>query len=124
VKRRNEGAGGAMSGAAKGAATGATVASVVPGIGTLAGGVVGGVAGAIGGAFTKNAKTAMTDLSVEDAQAVIRQAYQQALGRVPSDAEVMAQLQGIGFDPKRHQWVGEEGVIAILRSLNNGERHA
>lgn len=117
VQRRNEGAGGVMSGAGKGAAMGATAGSVVPGLGTAAGAIVGGIGGAVAGAFTKNAKTAATDVSVTDARTVIRDAYATFLGREPSAEEVESQLSAIGFDKGRHQWVGEQGLTAILRSL-------
>jgi hypothetical protein len=116
--RRNEGAGGVLQGLVKGATAGGTVASVVPGIGTAVGGVVGGVAGAIAGAFTKNAKTAKTDLSLQQASDAIRQVYESELGRTPSAQEVQGHLVAQGLQPD-HKWVGEGGILAVIRNIQN-----
>jgi hypothetical protein len=106
--RRNEGRGGAGSGAAKGAAIG----SVVPGIGTA----VGAAAGAIGGAFTKNAKSAMTDFGVNDARQAIAQQYQARLGREAHADEITGQLNNVGWQ-SGDRYVGEMGLRAILESI-------
>lgn len=107
--RRNEGAGGMMSGAK----TGAKLGSVVPGMGTLAGAGIGAVAGA----FTKNAQTAATDFSLQDATSVIADGYRQKMGREASPQEIQAQLKAIGWQPG-HQWVGEQGLRYIFTNLD------
>lgn len=118
--RRNEGAGGVGRGAMSGAATGAMVGSAVPGLGTLAGGVIGGIAGGIGGAFTKNAQTAMTDFSEQDARSALNKAYRQYLGRDASTGEIDTQLRNQGFRADQgHQWVGESGLRAVIDSIQN-----
>jgi hypothetical protein len=111
--RRNEGAGGALSNGARWAQTGATVGSVVPGVGTLVGGVVGGLAGLIGGAFTKNAESAMTDFSVDDARAIISAAHKDAFGRDITPEYLDEILQGQGWRPG-HEWFGEAPLAYVL----------
>jgi hypothetical protein len=111
--RRNEGAGGALSNGARWAQTGATVGSVVPGVGTLVGGVVGGLAGLIGGAFTKNAESAMTDFSVDDARAIISAAHKDAFGRDITPEYLDEILQGQGWRPG-HEWFGERPLAYVL----------
>ena len=122
-ERRNEGAGGFGRGAAGGAAMGATVGSMAPGVGTLFGAGVGALAGGIGGAFTKNAKTAMTDFSANDARDAIQKQYQSAYGRAPGAAEVEEMLRGQGFRADQgHQWVGESGLRSVLDSIQSNAR--
>jgi hypothetical protein len=124
--RRNEGAGGALSSGAKWAQTGATVGSVVPGIGTLAGGVIGGVAGLIGGAFTKNAKSAMTDFAIADARNIISQAHEDAFGR-PITPEYLDEIvRGQGWEDG-DRWMGEKQLAYVLDAFASqapGERAA
>jgi hypothetical protein len=111
--RRNEGAGGALSNAARWAQTGATVGSVVPGVGTLVGGVVGGVAGLIGGAFTKNAKSAMTDFAIDDAKAIIAQAHKDAFGRDITPEYLDQIVRGQGWEDG-DRWMGERQLAYVL----------
>jgi hypothetical protein len=112
-QRRNEGSGGVLSNAARWGQTGATVGSVVPGVGTLVGGVVGGIAGAIGGAFTKNAKTAMTDFAIDDARAIISQAHKDAFGRDIDPAYLDQIVRGQGWEPG-DRWMGEGSLRYVL----------
>jgi hypothetical protein len=124
-ERRNEGAGGFGRGAMSGAATGATLGSFVPALGTAAGAVIGGIGGGIAGAFTKNAKSAMTDFSAGDARDAIGGAYRQHLGREASPSEIDSQLRGQGFRyDQGHQWVGETGLRAVLDSIQNSDEAA
>lgn len=110
VDRRNEGAGGVWAEAVKDAERGS-----VGGPYGAAGGFVGG---AIKGAFTKNAKTAMTDVTLEQAQQVLDQVYQSALGRHASPEEVQSQLAGQGWKPG-DRWVGERGLLSVINEIQN-----
>jgi hypothetical protein len=116
--RRNEGAGGAISGMVKGASTGAGVGAMAAGVGAVPGALIGGAAGLIGGAFTKNAKTAATDLSLEQAKQAIQAAYQSELGRPASEEEVMGRIAGTGWEPG-DEWVGEQGLLYHIREIQN-----
>ena len=111
VERRNEGAGGWL----RGAATGAMYGAAGYGVGAVPAAVIGGVIGA----FTKNAKTAMTDVSIASARTIVASMYQRELGRPASPQEVDAQLGAIGWKPG-HQWVGEGGLMAILQNMRGG----
>lgn len=111
--RRNEGAGGALRGGAKGAATGASIGSAFGGVGAIPGAVIGGVAGLLGGAFTKNAKTAVSDFGVNDARTVLQNAYRDINGRDASEQEITDAIAGQGWKPG-HEWVGEDGLAYIL----------
>lgn len=111
--RRNEGAGGALSNGARWAQTGATVGSVIPGVGTAVGGIVGGLAGLIGGAFTKNAKSAMTDFAVDDARQIISQAHKDAFGRDITPEYLDSILRGQGWQDG-DRWMGEKQLAYVL----------
>jgi hypothetical protein len=111
--RRNEGPGGALSNGARWAQTGATVGSVVPGVGTAVGGIVGGVAGLIGGAFTKNAKSAMTDFAIEDARQIISQAHKDAFGRDITPESLDSIVRGQGWEDG-DRWMGEKQLAYVL----------
>jgi hypothetical protein len=63
------------------------------------------------------------DLSIADARQVIRNAYEQELGRTPSDEEVSTHLQNIGWRPG-HRYVGEAGLYAILNSIRGARQGA
>lgn len=117
-QRRNEGAGGVMKGAATGAAMGAKAGWM----GAAGGAIVGGLVGAA----TKNAKSAMTDFSVQDARTIIGDAYRQYLGRDATSAEIQESLRGVGFKAEKgHKWVGEQGLSAIVRAIQQaGSRQA
>jgi hypothetical protein len=108
VARRNEGAGGVGGGAVKG---GLAMSKFGPW--AMAGGAL--VGGAIG-AMTKNAKTAATDISVEDARQIIAQQIQETQGRSPSPDEITEMLRGQGWQPG-HRWVGEASLLYVLRQL-------
>jgi len=121
MQRRNEGSGfgGSMTGGiGQGASYGATVGSIVPVIGTTIGGIVGGALGGIGNALSRNASTATTDFSTQDALKGVGQAYQSYLGREGSQDELMGHLQNQGLKPGG-QWVGEQGMGAVLQAIQN-----
>jgi hypothetical protein len=111
--RRNEGAGGVLSNAAKYAQTGAAVGSAFAGVGAIPGAIIGGVAGGIGGAFTKNAKSAMTDFAIDDARQIISQAHKDAFGRDITPEYLDEILQGQGWRPG-HEWFGEAPLAYVL----------
>jgi hypothetical protein len=113
-RRRREGAGGALSGGAKYAQLGASVGSVVPGVGTALGGIVGGIGGLIGGAFTKNAKTAMSDFYLDDAKQILRDQSEALRGRPATEEEIDDAITGQGWKPG-NRWVGQEGLDYILQ---------
>jgi hypothetical protein len=108
--RRNEGAGGVLKGAGAGFAAGSKFGPY----GMLAGTVIGGIAGGL----TKNAKSAATDLSLEQAKQAIQAAYQSELGRPASDEEVMGRIAGTGWEPG-DEWVGEQGLLYHIREIQN-----
>lgn len=110
--RRNEGAGGMGQGALKGASMGSVAGPY--------GAAAGLVGGAIAGAFTKNARTAMTDVSVDQARQILDQVYQEELGRSASKDEIDAQLAGQGLKPG-DRWVGEAGLLAVIRGIQNSQ---
>jgi hypothetical protein len=116
--RRNEGAGGVGKGAMKGASYGWQAGRFIPGVGMVTGPILGAVIGGIAGAFTKNAKTAMTDFSVNDAQSAVTNAYRQFLGRDPEAGAVQSQLAGQGLKAG-HKWVGESGLTSVLNQIRN-----
>lgn len=118
-ERRNEGAGGVGSGAMKGASMGAAAGSVLPGLGTAVGAGFGALGGAIAGAFTKNAKTAMTDFSEADARDAIGKAYQRHLGRAGGQDEIATHLRNQGLDGGN--WVGEDGLRSVLAAIESSE---
>lgn len=114
--RRNEGAGGAWSGMLKGGAMGGTIGAYVGGVGAIPGALIGGAAGLIGGAFTKNAKTAEDDLTVDQAKEIITQVFQREGGRAPTPQELDAIIAGQGY--KAGDWgVGESGLLGSIRNL-------
>jgi hypothetical protein len=112
-RRRREGAGGALSSGAKYAQLGATVGSVVPGLGTLAGGVIGGIGGLIGGAFTKNAKTAMSDFYLDDAKQILRDETERMWGQPATEEQIDEAIAGQGWE-QGDRWVGQESLDYIL----------
>jgi hypothetical protein len=124
-ERRNEGAGGVWSGAGKGALAGATYGKYIGGMGLIPAAAGGALIGGIAGAFTKNAKSAMTDFSLADASDTIRNAYRQKMGREASQGEIDSQLGAIGWKPG-HDWVGEMGLQEIVKNLDpaNDQRAA
>jgi hypothetical protein len=111
--RRFEGAGpGVEGGAIRGASMGAN-----PALAAATGGIsvgVGALAGAIAGGATKNDVHAFSDFSANDAYDAIGKAYQKYLGREASPDEIMGRLVGQGYDPKRHEYVGERGLYSQL----------
>ncbi len=115
--RRNEGAGGVGKGALAGAALGAKGGSMLPGVGTALGAAGGAIVGGIVGAATKNAKTAMTDFSQQDARQIIADAYRSKMGRDASTGEIDTQLSNVGWQGG-DKWVGEMGLKAIIDSLD------
>jgi hypothetical protein len=116
-RRREEGSGdGVLGGAAKWGGRGAQIGSFVPGIGTAIGGAIGAAAGAIGNLFTKNAKSAYTDFTEQDARKAIRDIYQQEGGRDVGEDEVTQILVGQGWEPGE-RWVGEKGMLGVLSNL-------
>lgn len=67
--------------------------------------------GAIKAAVTRNAPSAFTDFSVEDAAEAINAGYQKYLGRPASEEEIKANLVGQGWNPDDgSRWVGEKGL--------------
>lgn len=114
-ERRNEGAGGVWDGVKKGTAVGATAAKFAGPYAALAlggGAVIGGIAGA----FTKNAKTAMTDVTVDQAKQALRAVYEREGGRTPTEQELDQIIAGQGYKPG--DWgVGEGGLINAIRNL-------
>lgn len=115
--RRNEGAGGVWSGAGKGALTGLSVGKYIGPMGAIPAAAGGALIGGAIGAFTKNAKSAMTDFSVNDARDAIAKGYQSRLGRDAGQDEISGQLRNVGWQDG-DQWVGEMGLNAILNSLD------
>jgi hypothetical protein len=107
--RRLEGAGpGAHGGAIRGATMGAN-----PALAAATGGIsigVGALGGLIAGLATKNATSAYSDYSANDAYDAIGKGYQKYLGRDATPDEIMGRLVGQGYDPKRHEYVGEKGL--------------
>jgi hypothetical protein len=115
--RRFEGAGpGRGGGAARGASYGAN-----PGLIAVTGGLsvpIGALIGFGVGAATRNATSAFSDFSANDAQSAVRQGYQNYLGRDPGEDEVINQLRNQGWNPEGgDRWVGEKGLFHILDSL-------
>ncbi len=108
--RRNEGAGGVGKGAMTGLALGSKFGPY--------GAAAGLVGGAIVGGFTKNARSAATDLSLEQAKQAIQAAYQRELGRPASEEEVMGRIAGTGWEPG-DEWVGESGLLYHIREIQN-----
>lgn len=120
-KLRGGGSGGVGSGALSGASMGASLGNVVPGIGTAIGAGIGALGGAIAGAFKKKAKSAATDLNVNDARNVIGGALQEFEGRQPNEGEIDQILQGQGWKPGG-QWIGQKNLQGVLTNLQkNGE---
>ncbi|HEX5010214.1 MAG TPA: hypothetical protein VFY71_07420 [Planctomycetota bacterium] len=122
--RRFEGTGGGIgSNAVRYAGYGAAGGPIGMGVGALAGAIV--------GAATKNAPSAYTDFSVEDAADAIGKAYQKYLGRPASEEEIRNQLIGQGWDPNGgDRWVGEKGlrgdagVLAQIRDSDEAKQFA
>lgn len=111
--RRFEGAG---PGVAGGAATGAGYGAVAGPVGAA----VGAGVGALIGAATKNAKSAYSDFSVENAADAVSRQYEQELGRKPSDEEIKGNLVGQGWNPDDgSRWVGEKGLFSVLGQIRD-----
>jgi hypothetical protein len=106
--RRGGGTGGALGGAMGGASMGAMAGPIGAGVGGLLGG--------IRGAFNNRAETAPSDFMLADAQDAIRNAYRTYLGREASDAEVMDQLRGQGWEAG-DRYVGQSGLNSVLRAI-------
>lgn len=104
--RRNEGSPGYGGSALAGAGIGG---SIVPG----AGHVVGALAGLIGAAFSKNAKTAMTDFAIDDARQIISQAHKDAFGRDIDPAYLDEIVRGQGWQPG-DRWMGQDSLAYVL----------
>lgn len=118
-RRREEGSGdGVLGGAAKWGGRGAQIGSVIPGLGTAIGGGIGAAVGAIGNLFTKNAASAQTDFTVDDAKSAIRNLYRAEGGRDVGDDELMTILKGQGWKPG-DRWVGEKGMLSVMGNLRN-----
>lgn len=111
--RRFEGAGpGIKGGAVRGAGYGAFAGPVGAGIGAAAGAII--------GAATRNATSAYSDFSSQDAADAVGRAYQQYLGRPASEQEIRDQLVGQGWNPTGgDRWVGEKGLFSVLGSIKN-----
>jgi hypothetical protein len=114
--RRGGGTGGAGRGLMGGASMGATAGSILPGIGTLAGAGIGGAIGGLKGMFSNRADSAPSDFELADAQDAIRNAYRMYLGREASEAEVMDQIRGQGWEPG-DRYVGQSGLTSVLRAI-------
>lgn len=115
-RRRREGAGGALSSAAKYAQTGAGVGSMFAGVGAVPGAIIGGIAGGIGGAFTKNAKTAMSDFYLDDAKQILRDETERLWGAPATEEQIDEALIGQGLDPASgDRWVGQQSLDYILQ---------
>jgi hypothetical protein len=112
--RRFEGAGpGVAGGAVRGATMGSNPALLAATGGISAG--VGAIGGAIAGMATKNAPTAFSDFSANDAYKAIGDAYQQYLGRPASHEEIMSRLIGQGYRPdQNHKYVGQNNLYSQL----------
>lgn len=117
-RRRQEGAGGVISNAVKYGQTGATVGSVVPGIGTALGAVGGFIGGAVGGAFTKNAKSAMSDFYAGDARKILKEVTRTELGREFPDEAIDEMLRGQGLQAGG-KWAGQQGLDYIIQQIRN-----
>lgn len=118
-QRRNEGAGGFGQGAAKGLQVGLGVSKFVGPYAPIAiggGALIGGIAGLA----SKNAKTAMTDVSTQQATDAITRAYRDALGRDPEPGAIDTHLRNQGLEPGG-QWVGEAGITDVLNSILTGD---
>jgi hypothetical protein len=105
-RRRREGAGGAGGGALKGLSYGSVAGPL---------GMAGGAAiGAIAGAFTKNAKTAMSDFYLDDAKQILRDQSEALRGRPATEEEIDEAIAGQGWKPG-NRWVGQESLDYILQ---------
>lgn len=107
-KRRNEGAGGVGAGMRTGLKYGSMAGPYGAGAGLVAGGIA--------GAFTKNAPTAATDLSVDQARQVLDTVYREVLGRQASPDEIDNALRGQGLKPG-DRWVGESGLLSVINQI-------
>jgi len=119
-RRFESNGGGALSNAATWAGRGAQIGSVIPGVGTAIGAGVGALGGAIKGWATKNADSAYSDFSKEDAGNALSRAYEQYLGRPASPEEVQTRLTGQGLKPG-DRWVGEKNLFAQLGDIKNSD---
>lgn len=124
-QRRNEGAGGVWSGAGKGAMIGLQAGKYLGPVGAIPAAAGGALIGGIAGAFTKNAKSAMTDFSQADARDAVANAYRAKMGRDAGQDEITTQLRNVGWQDG-DKWVGEMGLKAIIDSLDpaNDQRAA
>jgi hypothetical protein len=117
--RRFEGAGpGVAGGAVKGASMGANpaLAGATGGLSIVGGALIGGIAGAA----TKNATSAFSDFSANDAYDSIGQAYKNYLGRDATHEEIMGRLVGQGYNAdKGHEYVGEKGLRYHLDEIED-----
>jgi hypothetical protein len=125
-ERRMEGSPSVLGNAGKWAATGAKVGSAFAGVGAVPGASIGGAAGAIGALFAKNAKTAMTDFSIDDAKAIISAAHKDAFGRDIDPAYLNQIVRGQGWQDG-DRWMGQDSVAYVLDAFAQqapGERQA
>lgn len=104
--RRLEGSPSVAGNAAK---YGMAAGNVVPGWGHA----IGAIGGAVGAAFAKNAKSAMTDFSAEDARAIISRAHKDALGRDITPEYLDQIMIGQGWKPG-DKWFGEQPLAYVL----------
>jgi hypothetical protein len=104
--RRLEGSPSVAGNAAK---YGMAAGNVVPGWGHA----IGAIGGAVGAAFAKNAKSAMTDFSTEDARAIIGRAHKDALGRDITPEYLDQIMRGQGWK-EGDKWFGEGPLAYVL----------
>lgn len=111
--RRFEGTGpGTAGGFTRGAGYGAVAGPV--------GSVLGGLIGMGAAAATRNAPSAFSDFSKEDAADALTKGYQTYLGREPGPGDVDARLAGQGLKPG-DRYVGEKNLFAQLSDLKNSD---
>jgi hypothetical protein len=113
--RRLEGTGGGLEhGAIKGATMGSNPALLAATGGISAG--VGALAGLTAAAVTKNAPSAYTDLTVQDGEAGLRDAYRTYLGREGSDEEIMGRIRGQGWK-EGQRWMGQNPLLEHMDEI-------
>ena len=93
------------------------------GYGAMAGPIgagIGAAAGAIKALATKNAPSAYSDFSSQDAADAVQKGYQKYLGRDASEEEIKNQLVGQGWKPDAgDRWVGEKGLFSVLGQIRD-----
>lgn len=122
-QQRGGGGGGVASGAVSGGLTGASIGNVVPGIGTAIGAGVGALVGGIKGAFSREAESAKTDYSVNDARSALTEAFRTYNGHDPKPGEVDEMLRGQGLKPG-DRYVGSGGLNSVINSLRSNAQAA